>query len=328
MLTLSWSRSVAACADIAIADCSAARAPTSGAIPPRGTRNGAMGDADAGALGRVGPADGRYRRLQFGRGGDGVAARRRRPPDRQGRHVGGGHGEGIDSAGSATRRPSPRACAPRPPPAARSPPSCRPTSGRACAAGTACTRCPSYDRVTGVYCCTTARRTSTRPASSRRSSWPRCCAGTRRPDAALIVGEERGHADDHPVRQRRGDRPVGRTGDGQPPGLPQPGGHGRDPARPGRRVGAHPGHRARRDAAAEAADRAEPGPRRLLALLPARPDGPGDQLGGVGRHGRHPVRRHLARQERLAAGRHRLAHQQHRHVLRARRGLHDRGAVR
>ena len=41
-----------------------------------------------------------------------------------------------------------------------------------------------------------------------------------------------------------------------------------------------------------------------------------------------PVRRHLAREERLAAGRHRLAHQQHRHVLRARQGLHDRGAVR
>ena len=53
----------------------------------------------------------------------------------------------------------------------------------------------------------------------------------------------------------------------------------------------------------------ELGARRLLALLRARSDGPGDQLGGMGRHGRHAVRRHLAREERLAAGRHRLAHQ-------------------
>ena len=146
-------------------------------------------------------------------------------------------------------------------------------------------------------------------------------------DAALLVGEERGDPDDHAVRQRRGDRPVGRGRDGEPPALPQPGGDGRDPARPGRRVGAHPGHRARRAAAAEAADRAQLGPRRLLALLPARPDGPGDELGVVGRHRRDAVRRHLAREERMAAGCHRMAPQQHRHVLRARPELHDRGAV-
>ena len=48
--------------------------------------------------------------------------------------------------------------------------------------------------------------------------------------AAVVVGEGAGAADDHPVRQRRGDRPVGRGGHEPAAALPQPGEDGRRPS--------------------------------------------------------------------------------------------------
>ena len=82
------------------------------------------------------------------------------------------------------------------------------------AAATARRRSPSYDRVTGLSCIDNGSE-ALRLGQHREGDHPRR-ADALAPgdeDVAVPVGEERGHADDRAVRQRRGDRPVGRAGD-------------------------------------------------------------------------------------------------------------------